>query len=217
MACWSAKWLFEPEVYGRVVTPKEAIERKDDSILGEIWELMDEANVVIHHNGNSFDIPKLNTRFLLGGYSRPSYYKSIDTLEIAKKNFAFTYNKMGWINELLGIGTKMETSFKWWDEASDGNEKYLDMMLEYNMNDVNVLEELYLKLRPWMSGHPNMAVYSVHKDTAVCPTCGSLDLHWNSTYSTPLGLYKSFRCQECSSIGRSTQKKYKLNKAIAQN
>lgn len=217
IVCWSAKWLFDKEAFGLHVSPEEAVSRKEASILGPIWEALNQAQMVITHNGDEFDLKKLNTKFLLAGMPKPNYSKSIDTLTIAKKNFAFTYNKMGWINELLGIGTKMETSFKWWDEASEGNEKYLDLMLEYNKQDVHILEELYLKLRPWMSGHPNMAVYSVHGDVPVCPTCGSIDLNWSGLYSTPLGLYKSFRCQMCGSIGRSTKKQYKVGKAIAQN
>lgn len=216
VVCWSAKWLFSPDVYGQHVTPSEAVSRTENSILGPMWELMDQAHMVITHNGNNFDIKKLNTKFLMAGMPKPGYSKSIDTLEIAKKNFAFTYNKMGWINKLLGIGTKMETSFQWWDEASEGNLKYLDMMLDYNKQDVFILEELYLKLRPWMSGHPNMGVFS-GKDFPVCPTCGGHDLHWNKLYSTPLGLYKSFRCQDCGSIGRATKKQYKLGSAVAQN
>lgn len=216
IVCWSAKWLFDDHAFGVHVTPEEAVSRKENSILEPIWDAMDQAHIVITHNGNDFDIKKLNTKFLLAGMPKPGYSKSIDTLEIARKNFAFTYNKMGWINELLGIGTKMETSFKWWDEASEGNVKYLDMMLDYNKQDVDILEELYLKLRPWMASHPNMGVFS-GTDFPVCPTCGGHDLHWNKLYSTPLGLYKSFRCQDCGSIGRSTKKQYKMGKAVAQN
>jgi tRNA(Ile2) C34 agmatinyltransferase TiaS len=66
-----------------------------------------------------------------------------------------------------------------------------------------------------MNGHPNMAVFS-GKDFPVCPTCGGHDLYWNSTYSTPLGLYKAFRCQDCGAIGRSTKKQYKLGTATVQ-
>lgn len=217
IVCWAAKWLFEPDVYGMHVAPQEAIDRKDASILGPIWEMMDEAHMIVTHNGNEFDIKKLNTKFLQAGMPKPGYSKSIDTLEIARKNFAFTYNKMGWINEILGIGTKMETSFEWWDEASEGSTKYLDLMLEYNKNDVFVLEELYLKLRPWMTGHPNMSLFNVDKNVEACPVCGSANLHWNGTYSTPLGLYEAFRCQDCGSIGRSTKKAHKISAAKVQN
>lgn len=216
IACWSAKWLFSDEVIGQVVTPKEAIERTEASILPTIWELLNEADVVITHNGNNFDIKKLNTKFLIAGMPKPMYYKSVDTLKVAKENFAFTFNKMDWINQILGIGTKIETSFKWWDEASEGNKKYLDMMLEYNKHDVNILEELYLRMRPWIAGHPNMAIYSVHGKVPACPACGSLDIHWSGKYATALSLNRGFRCQDCGAIGRSTKKSYKMGAAVTQ-
>lgn len=215
--CYSAKWLFDTKVMGRVVTPEEAVAHEDKSILGEIWNLMNEANLVITHNGDNFDIKKLNSRFFLHGLPKPMYSKSIDTKKIAVDNFSFTYNKLDWIAQILGIGRKIETEFEWWKECEAGNQKYLDMMLKYNKWDVQLEEEVYLKLRPWMPSHPNMALYSVHQDVAVCPTCGSVDIHWSGTYQTPLGLYKAFRCQDCGSIGRSTKKQYKIGKAIAQN
>lgn len=123
IVCWAAKWLFEPKGFGAVVSPEEAIGRKEGSILEEIWQAMNEAHIVITHNGDEFDIKKLNTKFLIAGLPKPGYYKSIDTLKIARDNFSFTYNKLDWINSLLGIGRKMDTSFKWWDEASEGNQK----------------------------------------------------------------------------------------------
>lgn len=216
IACWSAKWLFSDTVMGEVVTPKEAIERKDESVLGTIWDLINEAHIVIAHNGDEFDLKKLNTRFFLAGYTKPSFYKSVDTLKVARDMFAFTFNKMDWINKLLGIGTKITTSWEWWDEASNGNKKYLDMMLEYNKHDVNILEELYLRMRPWMKGHPNLALYSVNHGVAACPACGSVNLHFDHYYTTALGMYKGFRCEDCGAIGRSTKKQFKVSSAIGQ-
>ena len=37
-----------------------------------------------------------------------------------------------------------------------GNEAYLQKMLNYHKNDVVIMEELYLKLRPWIPGHANL-------------------------------------------------------------
>lgn len=215
IACWSAKWLFSDEVMGEVVSPKEAIERRDDSVLPSMWKLLDEAHLVIAHNGDEFDLKKLNTRLLLAGYPKPSPYKSIDTLKVAKETFSFTFNKMDWINRMLGIGVKISTDWEWWDRASEGDKKYLDMMLEYNKQDVNILEELYMKLRPWMKSHPNVGIFSVHTNIPMCRACGSANLHWNHLYQTPLGLYKGFRCQDCGSLGRVVKKQYKVGAAIA--
>jgi hypothetical protein len=215
--CWSAKWLFDTKVMGGAVTVEEAMEHEDVSVLPDIWNLLNNAQVVITHNGDNFDFKRLNARFFIHGFPPPMHYKSIDTLKIAKENLSLTYNKLDWIAQIVGIGRKIETGFKWWKECHNGNQKYIDLMLKYNKWDVNLEEEVYLRLRPWMKSHPNMAVYSVENDIAHCPACGGVDLHWNGQYSTPLGLYKAFRCQDCGSIGRSTKKQYKLNGSIAQN
>lgn len=212
---WAAKWLFDKKVMGGSVTAEEAIDHRDNSVLPDIWNLMNEAHVVVTHNGDRFDIKRLNSRFLVNDFPKPMYFKSVDTWKIAIDNFDLTYNKLDWIASILGIGRKVETEFEWWAECHKGNQKYLDMMLKYNKWDVNLEEEAYLKLRPWMAGHPNMNVHSVGNVT-ICPTCGGADLHWNGTYSTPLGLYKAFRCQDCGAIGRSTKKQYKLNSSVVQ-
>lgn len=214
--CWSAKWLFSPTVMGQVVRPDEAIEHKDNSVLMKMWELMNEADWVITHNGDEFDIKKLNTRFFLAGYPRPMYFGSIDTKKVAKGNFSFTYNKLDWIAQIVGIGRKMETEFKWWKECEAGNQAYLDKMLKYNKKDVQLEEEVYLALRPWMTNHPNLNLYA-DMDGDICPTCGSANIHWNGKYATGKGLYRAFRCEDCGAIGRSTLAKHKLVSSEVQN
>lgn len=214
--CWAAKWLFSDDVMGEVVTPEEAKEHKDGSVLEGMWRLMNEADIVVTHNGDDFDIKKLNARFLLNGFPPPMYTKSIDTKKAAKNNFAFTYNKLDWIAEILGVGRKIETEFMWWKECEAGNEKYLEMMLKYNKQDIHLEEEVYLLLRPWIKGHPNISLFNVENDLPGCPMCGSNELDWSGKYMTGVGLYKGFRCQSCGAIGRSTKKKYKLSSSLTQ-
>lgn len=214
--CWSAKWLFESKVMGEVVTPEEAKAHEDRSVLDTMWNLLNEADMVVTHNGDKFDIKKLNWRFLVAGMPKPMYYKSIDTKKIAKMEFAATHNKLDWIAQIVGIGRKIETDFTWWKECEQGNEKYLNMMLKYNKQDVHLEEEVYLKLRPWMTNHPNLSLYNVDSDVPGCPACGGIDLDWSGKYATGLGLYRGFRCQTCGAIGRSTKKAYKLSSAVAQ-
>jgi len=210
IVCWSAKWLFSDRIEGEVATPKEAIAHTDKSIMGGIWDFVNEADIVITYNGDGFDLKRLNWRWLVNGFPRPMYYKSIDLYKTMTENFDATYNKMDWVNDVLGIGRKIQTSFYWWKECQQGNKTYLNKMLEYNMQDVNILEELYLKLRPWISNHPNINVFSSDGSLERCKNCGELGLKWDGKYSTPLGLYRGYRCQRCGAIGRNVQKKYKL-------
>ncbi len=61
----------------------------DEALVKELWKILDEADVVIAHNGDRFDIKKSNARFIYHGLKPPSPYKTIDTLKIARKHFNF--------------------------------------------------------------------------------------------------------------------------------
>lgn len=213
--CYSAKWLFDKNVFGAVVTAEEAKEHRDDSIIESVWELLNEADMVVTHNGDNFDLKRLNARFFVHGMPKPMFYKSIDTKTIAVKEMGLTYNKLDWIAGILGVGRKIETGFRWWKECHNGNQKYLDLMLKYNKWDVKLEEDVYLRLRPWITSHPNVSLFAINSDVAHCPACGGLDLHWNGKYQAPVTLYKAFRCQDCGAIGYSTKKEYKIQTSIA--
>ena len=215
--CWSAKWLFETEIMGEVVTGKQAINRDDTSILKTMWELLDEADIVITQNGKKFDIPKLNSRFLLAGYPPPMYYQVVDTKEIMAKNFGFSSNKLDYVNRLAGIDGKSEMIFDDWVECVKGSEKHLKKMMDYNKRDVVIMEDLYLWLRPWIPAHANLGVYTDIQDRECCPNCQSTELRWTGQYATPLGLYEAFRCGQCGAIGRSTKKHYKIKRVDVRN
>lgn len=216
--CWSAKWLFGSQVYGEKVTPKEALNRQDASIMEGLWNLINEADIVITQNGEKFDMPKINTRFLYNGYPPPMYYKQIDLKKVMKKHFAFSSNKLDYVSEYLGFEGKTDMVYQDWKNClnPDKAEKALEKMLSYNKDDILRTEEVYVTLRPWIAGHPNLNLFSVGK-TNVCPNCGTREIVWNGTYSTGVGKYKAFRCGRCGAIGRSTQKKYLINKAEVQS
>lgn len=201
---WAVKWLNESEVYSGRVTPKEALVGDDGRISNDIWQFVEKADVIIAHNGRRFDMPRLNTRFILNQLGPPAPYAQIDTLDIARRNFAYSSNKLDYINKLFQIDRKMETNFKLWDDCCEGDEVALAMMEAYNKNDVGILEEHYYIVRPWIKSHPNMGLF-VEGDGAKCPSCGGTDIRWlDKFYTTSVNKYSCFRC-ECGAIGRSRQ------------
>ena len=202
---WSAKYLFDDEIMSDVLTPEEAINHDDSRLVKTIWNLLNSVDVTVSHNGDRFDCKKLNTRFLFHGLPPVSHYLSIDTLVVAKSNFNFTSNKLDYINEYLGLPKKIETRFELWKKCWFGDSKALKEMELYNRGDVDILEDLYLKLRPYIRNHPNMNLWS-EENISVCPNCGSEKLDWNQKeYFTYTGKYKAFRCNDCTAIGRSRQ------------
>lgn len=200
---WSAKWLFDDKIMSQRLTGREARREDDRRIMRGIWKLLDEADIVIAHNGSTFDLPRLNTRFLLYDMNPPLPYRLIDTLIVSKKVFAFPSNKLTEISKFLGYGGKYKhEGFEMWRKSLDGNEESLQEMETYNKQDVRILEELYLRIRPWIRSHPNVGLY-IGSDVTVCPVCGSEDITWGGFYSTGVSLFQSYRCNKCGAIGRS--------------
>lgn len=204
MLSWAAKWLGDSTTESDVLTAKEALEEEDYRIVKNLWKLLDEADIVIAHNGDKFDIPKINTRFVLHKLNPPSPYKQIDTLTTARKEFGFTSNRLDFIARFLGIGYKLPTTFELWEESMAGNEAALSDMCKYNRHDVDILEEVYLKLRPYIKGHPNLDLYGDYKN-AHCPHCGkdSLTHIPNKFFYTQAVKYQVYRCAECGAVSRA--------------
>jgi hypothetical protein len=139
------------------------------------------------------------------------------------KELGFSSNKLVDINRALGLDDKIDTDFKLWSRCVDGEEEALEEMETYNIQDVEILEQTYLYLRPWMgSKHPNVGLY-MDTDDPVCYMCGSKKLVPNGYYYTAVGKYEAYQCQDCGaqSRGRFTKvpkdKRKQLVRSIAKH
>lgn len=203
MICWSAKWLNSPKVLDDCLTPKEAKNRDDKRIVKKLWGLFDEADMIVAHNGKKFDIPMTNTRFITHKLKPPKPYRIIDTKEQASKYFVFTYNKLDYLGQVFGVGRKQDTDFQLWIDCVAGQKKALKTMLDYNIQDVLLLEEVYLKLRPYMKSHPNLNLFQPEDG---CANCGSLNIKVAGYYTTQTRRYRSFQCDDCGAYSREAAK-----------
>lgn len=200
---WAAKWLFEADIFSGKVSLKEANTRKDKSIIKPLWDLYEEADVIVAHNGDKFDIRRCNWRFKINGLGPPSPYQTIDTLKVARKAFGAPSYKQDYLNRALGLQRKIDTDFELWERCVQNDQSGLDEMLAYNIGDIGGLEDLYVDIRPWIRGPVNLSMYT-QNDKKVCHNCLSPDLEkLSKPYTTPAGQYASFRCTNCGAIGRS--------------
>ena len=200
MLTWSAKWLFSPDIMCDRLTVDEVLNRDDSRISKSIWELMNEADMVVAHYGDKFDIPMLNVRFLINGLPPASSVTSIDTKAIASRNFKFPSNKLDALAIYFGFAKKLHTDFMLWRRCMEGSEDALAEMLTYNKRDVTLLEEVYLKLRPYAKAHPNVGLY-LESTEPVCAHCGSHELEYTSQYYTQTSKYDVYRCS-CGALNR---------------
>lgn len=199
---WSAKWLYQDRVFGYVLTPEEIKNEDDSRIMTNLWNAINDADIVVSHNGNKFDIPRINSRFILNGLKPTKPYFSVDTCQVARRQFGFSSNKLDALATYFNMPHKLETSFDLWKRCLEGDEESLKYMLDYNKRDVMLLEEIYLKLRPWIKNHPNIGTLSGLSD--VCATCGSEKITEipDKYYYTSVGKYPLYRCEECDAISR---------------
>jgi len=199
--CWSAKWLFDDKIISDRLTGKEAKREDDSRIVKSMWNLLNEADIVVAHNGDKFDVPNMNTRFIVNGLPPTSPYQTIDTCSIAKKQFGFSHNNLNALARVFGFKVKLETTFEDWKRCTDGDEDALLKMQKYNRRDVETLEEVYMKIRPWIHNHPNLGLYT-ESTRAVCSNCGSNNISkTDKFYYTFTGKYELYRC-ECGAYIR---------------
>lgn len=199
---WAAKWLFEDDVFSDVVTPKEARNMDDKRIVENLWKILDEADVVIAHNGINFDTRHMNGRFLKYGLNLPSPYVQIDTLRASRKRLRLSSYRLDAIAKFLGTEVKKSTNFQLWLDCLSGDKEALKKMDEYCQQDIRVLEDVYLHLRPYIQPHPNLGVY-IEENAQACPACLSTNLEKTGEYATTVNLYDAYRCKSCGSLTRS--------------
>lgn len=209
---FSAKWLGDKQVVYKDTGGKGVAKVRDDTdLLKDLWKLLDEADIVIAQNGQAFDIKKINARMLMAGMKPYSPIKIVDTMLVSKKHFAFTANKLAWLSDHLTQAKKSEhklfPGFELWKECLKDNPKAWAEMKKYNCLDVVATEELYLKLLPWVEGHPNVAAYTGDLKLA-CPKCGSKNVHKQGKTFTQTGEFDRYHCKDCGGWSRS---RYTLN------
>jgi uncharacterized protein YprB with RNaseH-like and TPR domain len=145
MLCFGARWLGEKKVIFKSVhhDGKQAM-------LEELHKLMNEADLLVGWNSAAFDHKHINREFLENGMNPPSPVKDLDLMSITKANFLFPSNKLDYVAQKLGVGAKVKHSgFSLWIKCMEGDDKAWAEMKKYQIQDVNLLVDLYEKLLPW--------------------------------------------------------------------
>jgi len=194
----AVKCLALPDYKGYTKRPED-----DKALSRDLWNLMHEADIVVAHNGDKFDMRKANARFLAHDFGPPAPSHSIDTLKVARKHFAFNSNRLGDLGEHMGLGGKEPTGgYHLWRDCMRGDEKAWQRMKKYAKQDVNLLEQVYLKMRPWMKNHPSRNLLSGLMDA--CPVCGvEGSFIKRGTWQSKTMTYQRVQCTDCGSYSRS--------------
>lgn len=196
--CAGWKWEGENKVHTVSVLddPKRyAKDPHDDRhVIETLHKVLSEADVIVHHNGDSFDKRYVDTRILFHGLPALPPITSIDTYKVAKSKLLFNSNKLDYIGGFLKVGRKKHTTSGLWMRVLKGDKKAINEMVDYNKQDVLLLERVFYKLRPYMNTHINRQLFG----KVGCPRCGSRKIQSRGVHRAITKIYQRFQCQGCS-------------------
>ena len=195
LLCAAYKWYGFDEVLYMVADQYRDKPRYGQ--LKDLWRAIDDADAVVTYNGKKFDIPRLNTAFIEAELPPPAPYAHIDLYQTIRKTFGFPSMKLDYVSgRLLDSHKTTHQGHDLWVACMMGDPEAWALMEEYNKQDVVLTERLYDKLKPWISGHPNVLLYDENPGQLSCPVCGGR-IHRRGERQLATGIYERYQCTEC--------------------
>lgn len=175
----------------------------DKQVCKDLRNALSNADILVTHNGDKFDIKKLNARLIYHNLPPLPLIPTVDTLKEVRKIAAFTSNRLDYLSkQLIGKG-KIKTEYNLWLDVIKDDKKALKKMVDYCKVDVIRLEQLYDRLRPYMKTHPHIGVLSGEDRLCSCNKCGGTNLKKNGIRATASGIKKQeVQCLDCFSYSR---------------
>ena len=197
LASYAAKWYGSEEIMYDGLNNYDYSIEDEKHVAATLWELLNEADILVHFNGDRFDNKVANTAFVKYGFKPPMPSHNVDLFKQVKKHFRFSSNKLSSVCEQLGLENKEDTEgWKLWIKCVNGDREAWDTMENYNVQDVIVTEQLYEKVLPWVHNHPNVNILNDEAEIRCC-NCGSDLVIKKGFQTTKAGVYQRYRCNSC--------------------
>jgi hypothetical protein len=195
IVCASWIWFDEDKVHSVSVLddPKRYKKNPHDDtyVVDAMSKAIEEADIIVAHNGDKYDKPFLAGRRLALGRKPLPPVRSIDTLKIARRNFLLNSNRLDYIAKLLKVGGKKHTSPGLWLRVLSGDKKAINEMVEYNKVDLIILKGVFKK----MLGYLPDINYQLYGNGVCCPKCGSKSVQRRGTHVALTRTYQRYQCQ----------------------
>lgn len=167
----------------------------DYHVVKTLHKVLSEADVIIAHNGDSYDIKFTEARMLIQGLPPLPPITKIDTLSAARGRFLFNANNLNYLGNILKVGAKKPTKTGLWLKVLQGDKKAILEMVRYNKQDVALLERVFRKLQPYIANHVNRQLF---RGTGLdCPRCGSKKTQARGIHKALTRTYQRYQCQDC--------------------
>jgi len=170
----------------------------DRAMLEAFMKVADQADEMIAHNGDKFDLKWFQTRCLFHDLDPPEERKTVDTLAIARRRFYFNSNRLDYIARFLGLGGKSGTTFDMWKAiVLDHDPKAMRDMVRYCKRDVLLLQQVWERIEKYHKPKTHHGVFS-NREKWSCPGCASESVRKNKTRVTTAGTIRhDMHCKSC--------------------
>jgi len=170
---------------------------QDLDMLTEFAKVVDDADEMVAHNGDRFDMAWVKGRCILHGIDLFPFAKTVDTLAWSKK-LGLNSNKLDYLGQyLLGEG-KIHTDYSMWkDIVLDNCPKAMAKMVKYSKKDVDLLERVYQELSKYAKPKTHVGVLT-GGERWHCAHCGSKNVVRNRRTVTAAGtVHHAMKCKDC--------------------
>jgi hypothetical protein len=170
----------------------------DKKMLIDFMKVAGEADEIVGHNGDRYDIPWIRTRCIFHRIPVPSGYATIDTLKFARSKCRFNSNRLDYIAKFLGFKGKIHTGFDLWKNICLRNcQESLDKMVRYCKGDVKELKKV---LQVFINHIPAKVHHGVVNggEKEDCPECGSVRMSKVRVKVSATGQKRrQLQCKDC--------------------
>lgn len=170
--------------------------RAEKRLLKDVSKRILDADVWLTHFGNYYDLPFINTRLLYHNLPvLPANFSHIDTWKISRNRLKLRNNRLITISEFLGTDEeKNSIKPEQWLRALGGHAPSMRYIVEHCRRDVDVLKEVYGRIRPLVLDHPNRGLVD---GRGGCGICGAHKLQKRGFHITRTRKYQRFQCGNC--------------------
>lgn len=196
------KFLGDKKARSISISKKDLRTFNDKPLLEAASKLLEEADIVVGHFASVFDRRFINGRLMIHGLPPLPATRMRDTCMIARSVANYSSNRLKHLAKILGLKhQKLDNGWpQQWHKIMAGDMKALKEMAHYCEGDVQALEELYLKLRPYDNAHPRIV-----EDRSKCGSCGG-GVQYRGTANIRGNVFRRYQCSKCGKWGRDEKK-----------
>lgn len=198
--CIGYKWAEEKRVHLLRAEdfPREGL-WDDSNMLREWARIFSTADYHVTWYGSGFDLPVVNARLIQAEEKPLPPIPHIDLWKTARYQFKTGGgNRLAKWQDFLGIPSeKTVVKPSIWIKARYGHKPSLKYIYDHCIIDVEVLEKVFARLRPWVKEEPVRGLTVATHDQNACLSCGSLSLQRRGFHISRTRKYQRWQCQAC--------------------